>query len=149
MRWPSRIPAGSVYKEMVCLNDWFATVAAILEKPLPVNAAEDSVSLLPALLAKTAAPLRKTLVHHSANGTFAIRQGQWKLILAPDSGGWSDPKPNTAAAKGLPPVQLYHMQDDNAELRNQHTEQPEVVTRLTRLLLQEIANGSTSTPASF
>ncbi len=144
MRWPSHIPANSVYREMVCLNDWFATVAAILEKPLPANAGEDSVSLLPALTSKTTAPLRKTLVHHSANGTFAIRQGPWKLILAPDSGGWSDPKPNTAAAKGLPPVQLYHMHDDGSEIRNQQAEQPEIVTRLTKLLLQEITNGSTS-----
>ena len=143
VRWPGHVPAGSAYNEMVCLNDWFATVAAILEQPLPKHAAEDSISLLPALTAQTVAPLRKTLVHHSANGTFAIRQGLWKLILAPDSGGWSDPKPNTAAAKALAPVQLYHMRDDGSELRNQQAEHPEIVTRMTKELLHEIANGST------
>lgn len=62
MRWSSQVPANSVYREMVCLNDWFATVAAILEKPLPVNAAEDSVSLQPALTAKTTAPLHQTQI---------------------------------------------------------------------------------------
>ncbi|MEI7775136.1 MAG: arylsulfatase, partial [Verrucomicrobiota bacterium] len=111
--------------------------------PLPKHAAEDSISLLPALTAQTVAPLRKTLVHHSANGTFAIRQGLWKLIMAPDSGGWSEPKPNTAAAKALAPVQLYHMHDDGSELRNQQAEHPEIVTRMTKELLQQIANGST------
>ena len=61
-------------------------MADILGKTLPENTAEDSASILP-LLRGEPNNARKTLVHHSVNGTFAIRQGPWKLILAADSGG--------------------------------------------------------------
>ena len=142
VRWPGHVTANSTYKEMICLNDWFATVAAMIEKPLPAGAAEDSVNLLPVLLGQTTGPIRKTLVHHSANGSFAIRQGNWKLLLTPDSGGWSSPKPDSAELKGLPAVQLYDMNANISESHNVQAEHPEIVARLTRLLLQEIGNGS-------
>lgn len=145
--WPGTISAGSATKELVCLNDWFATVADILGKPLPENAAEDSVSILP-LLRGGKNSVRQTLVHHSVNGTFAIRQGPWKLILAPDSGGWSAPVPGSPTAKQLPASQLYNMDADGAEAINRAAENPDVVARLTKQLLQEIANGSTRTPDS-
>jgi arylsulfatase A-like enzyme len=143
VRWPGQVPAGGSYGELVCLNDWFATVADVVGKPLPADGGEDSVSLLPALLGKTREPLRKTLVHHSINGSFAIREGAFKLLLVPDSGGWSSPKPGSEEARGLPAVQLYDMQQDPGETRNLQQERPEVVARLTRLLLQEIAEGGT------
>ena len=38
------------------------------------DTAEDSVSILPALLGKAKAPLREAIVHHSVNGSFAIRR---------------------------------------------------------------------------
>lgn len=143
VRWPGRIPAGSVYGHLACLNDWFATVADILKRPVPADAAEDSVSLLPALTGQTAHPLRKTLVHHSINGSFAIREGSFKLVLTPDSGGWSAPRPNSNGNRDLPAVQLYDLSTDLAETRNLQAEKPDVVARLTRLLLGEIGNGST------
>ena len=141
-RWPGHVAPNSTYKELACLNDWFATVADILEKPLPANAAEDSVSLLPALKGG-GAPVRKRLIHHSVNGSFALRQDQWKLILAQDSGGWSAPTPGSAAAKALPAVQLYDLSKDIGEEHNLEAEKPELVGQLTRVLLGEIANGST------
>jgi arylsulfatase A len=141
-RWPGKVPANSTCKELACLNDWFATVADVLAKPLPQNAAEDSVSLLPALRGENAAA-RKRLIHHSVNGSFALRQGQWKLILAPDSGGWSNPSPGSPAAKALPAVQLYDLSKDIGEKHNLEADKPELVAQLTKVLLAEIANGST------
>ena len=35
-------------------------------------------------------------IHHSINGSFAIRKGPWKLCLCPGSGGWSSPRPAKA-----------------------------------------------------
>jgi arylsulfatase A-like enzyme len=143
VRWPSKIKAGGVYNGMVCLNDWFATAADILGQSLPQGAAEDSVSLWPVLRGDTNTQVRKTLIHHSVNGTFAIRQGPWKLIMGRDSGGWSAPKPNERDNKTLPPIQLYNMLDEESEFRNRQAEEPEIVTQLTRQLMKEVANGST------
>jgi arylsulfatase A len=143
-RWPGHVAPSSTYKELACLNDWFATVADVLKMPLPKDAAEDSVSLLPALRGEKI-PVRKHLIHHSVNGSFALRQGQWKLILTPDSGGWSAPTPGSPAAKTLPAVQLYDLNTDIGEEHNLEAQRPELVAQLTRVLLGEIANGSTRT----
>lgn len=144
-RWPGRIKAGMKSDQVVCLNDLFATCANILGARLPDNAAEDSVSLLPALESRDTAPLREAIVHHSINGSFAIRQGPWKLILCPDSGGWSAPRPGRSQNAELPPVQLYDLSRDPAERNNVQLDHPEVVDRLTRLLERYVRDGR-STP---
>ncbi|MBN2508310.1 MAG: arylsulfatase [Verrucomicrobia bacterium] len=144
-RWPGRIPPGSTTDQLACLADLMATCADLLDTPLPPNAGEDSISLLPALLGHPLTPLREAVVHHSINGSFAIRQGPWKLALCPDSGGWSAPKPGSAAARGLPPVQLYNLAADPGEQTNLHAQHPEIVERLTRLLETYVRNGR-STP---
>jgi arylsulfatase A len=143
--WPGHVQAGSRSSQLTCLNDLFATCAEILGEKLPASAAEDSVSFLPALEGRATEPLREALVHHSVNGTFAIRQGHWKLELCPDSGGWSDPKPESPAAKGLPSVQLYDLSKDIGETQNLQDKHPEVVASLTTLLEKYVATGR-STP---
>jgi arylsulfatase A-like enzyme len=145
VRWPDQVKAGGTSAQLVCLSDFMATCADIVGATLPDNAGEDSVSILPALRGTDKAPLRESVVHHSINGTFALRQGDWKLVLAADSGGWSEPKPGSAKAKGLPDTQLYHFDGTVAETKNLQAEHPEIVARLTRELEQIIAAGR-STP---
>ena len=83
VRWPARVAAGRTSAETLCLTDFMRTVADILQVPVPENAAEDSVSFLPVLLGRSGGPLREATVHHSINGSFAIRQGRWKLAFCP------------------------------------------------------------------
>ena len=147
VRWSARVKAGQTSEQLICLNDLFATCAEILGAKLPDNAGEDSVSILPALEGRAAAPLRQALVHHSINGSFAIRQGNWKLELCADSGGWSAPLPNSKASKELPPVQLYDLAADIGEANNFQAEHPEIVERLRELLEKYVADGR-STPGA-
>ncbi len=147
LRWPARVRPGSQCDDPVCLVDLLATAAEIVGAKLPDNAGEDSVSNLPLWLEKpAAAPLREATVHHSMDGSFSIRQGQWKLELCPGSGGWSWPRPGEECA-GLPPVQLYDLNADLGERRNLQAEHPEVVARLTALLATYVRNGR-STPGA-
>jgi len=143
-RWPGQIKPGSRSNQLICLTDLMATCADILGAKLPDNAGEDSVSILPALLGTADKPLHEAVVHHSINGSFAIRQGQWKLELCPSSGGWSAPKPGTVEAKQLPPVQLYDMTQDFGERVNEYKAHPEIVARLTALLEKYVADGRTT-----
>ncbi len=145
--WPGRVKPGTQSDQLICLNDLFATTADILGEKLPDDAAEDSVSILPILEGRADKPVREAIVHHSINGSFAIRQHQWKLELCPDSGGWSAPKPNTESARDLPPIQLYDLSKDIGETRNVQAEHPEIVGRLTRLLEKYVADGR-STPGA-
>jgi arylsulfatase A len=145
VRWPGKIKPATISDQVVCLTDLFATCAEVLGRRLPDTAAEDSVSLVPAFRGTATGPLREAIVHHSINGSFAIRQGRWKLALCPDSGGWSPPRPGTDEVRGLPEVQLYDLSTDRAERHNVQAEHPEIVERLTRLLETYVANGR-STP---
>ena len=138
-RWPGKIKPGSRSDDIICLTDLMATSAEILGAELPDNAGEDSVSILPLLLGTAKTPIREAVVHHSINGNFAIRQGQWKLVLCPDSGGWSKDAPVKT------PAQLYDMSKDVGERTNEYTQHPDIVSRLTKLLEKYAADGR-STP---
>lgn len=144
VRWPGKVKAGSKTDQLTCLIDVTATAAEIVGAKLPDNAAEDSISFLPTLLGQTSKPARTTLVSHSINGSFAIREGSWKLCLCPGSGGWSAPRPGMKDAD-LPPNQLFDLSTDIGEKTNLQDKHPETVARLTKLLEKYIADGR-STP---
>lgn len=140
-RWPGKVAAGSRTDQITCLVDLMATSAEIVGAKLPDNAGEDSVSILPALLGTAKEPVREAVVHHSIKGVFAIRQGQWKLDLCSDSGGWSK------GGQVDTPAQLYNMSKDVGERANEYQEHPETVSRLTALLEKYVADGR-STPGA-
>jgi arylsulfatase A-like enzyme len=144
VRWPGKVKAGASSAQTVCLTDFMATAAEIVGAKSPAGAAEDSVSLLPELLGMDG-PRRTALVSHSINGSFAIREGNWKLCLCAGSGGWSEPRPGSPAEKGLPADQLFDLAADRAEQKNVAAEHPEIVKRLSELLDKTIADGR-STP---
>jgi arylsulfatase A-like enzyme len=147
VRWPGRVKPGSRSDQLICLTDLLATCADVVGARLPDSAGEDSVSLLPALLGKAKGPLHEAVVHHSVNGSFAIRQGKWKFELCPGSGGWSAPRPGRDDTSKLPLVQLYDLAADVGEKNNLQGKHPEVVARLTKLLEKYVADGR-STPGA-
>lgn len=132
-RWPGRIAAGTKSDELGCLTDLMATAGEIAGAKLPANAGEDSYSLLPALLGRRGKPIREAVVHHSVDGVFGIRQGEWKLALGLGSGGFSQPK-RIEPKPGGPRGQLYNIARDPAEKENLWLKHPEIVARLTALL---------------
>ena len=139
VRFPGRVEAGSSSHRTLCLTDVYATLAGLFGQEPAAGSGEDSISFLPTLLGRTQEP-RPHVVHHSINGSFAIRQGKWKLCLCPGSGGWSAPRPKEArgrvgaAEDPLPAVQLFDLSQDVGESKNVCDEYPEVVKRMTELL---------------
>lgn len=142
-RWPGVIEPGTECNELVCLSDLMATCAEMVGEDLPDTAGEDSVSMMP-LFRGTGISGRRSVVHHSLYGKFAIRDGRWKLVLCPGSGGWAQ-RDVEAAKEGLPVVQLYDMREDPGETTNLHVEHPEKVRELIALLKTTVAEGR-STP---
>jgi arylsulfatase A-like enzyme len=129
VRWPGSVQPGTTNRQLVCLVDWMATVAAIVGHDLPLSAAEDSFDLLPTLREATKS-VRDDLIHHSANGILALRQGDWKLILGKGSGGWTRVKIRDEDPAG----QLYNLAVDPDEANNLYDQRPKIVSRLTNLL---------------
>jgi arylsulfatase A len=148
VRWPARVRAGTISDRLVCLTDFLATCSEIVGTRLPADAGEDSVSFLPTLLGTPDVSPRSAVVHHSSNGSFAIREGTWKLALCPGSGGWSAPRPGSDDTSALPLVQLFDLGKDADEQNNLQGEHQDVVARLTGLLEKFVTDGrSTSGPA--
>jgi len=150
VRWPGHVTKGSQSSRIIRTTDFFATVADALEKldALPEAGAIDSFSFLPTLAGKNQKP-RPFTIHHSINGSFAIRQGKWKLCLCPGSGGWSAPTPNKAWKDAtLPPVQLFDMEADPQEKINLSKQHPELVHTLIKAVNTAITNGRTTPGAT-
>lgn len=146
VRYPKSKSSDAVSAQLVCLTDLFATVADLIGEEIPESAAEDSFSFASEFSGTRATqPLRDHLVSHSINGSFAIRQGNWKLLLCRDSGGWSDPRPNSPRAANLPKRQLYDLVADLGEQKNRIEDQPAVAEDLLGLLRKVVRDGR-STP---
>jgi hypothetical protein len=118
-----------------------ATGANIVGSKLSDNQAEDSFSILPILLNKSVDYKRESIIHHSIDGKFAIRKGDYKLIFAKGSGGWSAPTESQAAKSNLPGIQLYNLKTDEKEQFNVAATMPLVVKELTELLQKQIQSG--------
>jgi len=147
VKWPGKIRPGSACDSTVCLTDFMATCADIIQKKLPATAAEDSYDLMP-LLTNKGNYQRKYLIMHSGDGYFAIRQGKWKLEFCGGSGGWGYPTQKIAKELKLPSLQLYDVENDISETKNLEDKYPDVIKTLT-YQTKKIINDGRSTPGSF
>ena len=125
-RWPGKIKAGSRSSETICLTDFFATATEIAGGKLPEDAAEDSFSILPLLEGRGWTTPRAPVVHHSAGGMFAIRDGKWKLVLGNGSGGREKP----AGEPFGTPYRLFDMTKDISERTDVLDQHPDLARRM-------------------
>lgn len=149
VKWPKNIKKGVTSNETICTTDFMATCAEITGHKLLENEAEDSYSLMPLFNQKQLdKPFREATVHHSINGSFAIRKDEWKLIMCAGSGGWSYPRPgNKKVIDSLPKYQLYNLKEDPSETNNLIVSETEKFKELKTLLTKYIVEGR-STPGT-
>jgi arylsulfatase A-like enzyme len=152
VRWPGKIKAGGVCDETICHVDLMATLAALLDVKLPVDAGVDSVNVLPALLGeKRSAPLREATVHHSAQGKFAIRRRDRVLILAPtgdDNRKQGEPawfQKDRGYAPHTEAGELFDLAADPTQKKNLYPTETAKVTELAALMERYVTEGR-STP---
>ncbi|MGJ8673481.1 sulfatase family protein [Rubritalea sp.] len=141
--WPKVVKAGSTTDRITSLSDFYATCADIVDVEVKDTDGVDSVSFYNTLKDPSNGD-RDAIVMHSINGSFAIRNGKWKLCFCGGSGGWSAPK---KAAAGDPKWQLFDLDADPAEQKNVFNENPEVVKELHELMLSYIDNGRSTSGA--
>jgi arylsulfatase A len=83
VRWPGETQPGRVSDALVSQIDVMATIASIIDFPLPIDAAEDSVNLLPLWRDATGGEkLRTSHVHNTNRDHYAVRDGDWVLVDA-------------------------------------------------------------------
>ena len=124
VRWPKGVKAGSTWNDPVCQTDLLATFAEMIGADLPDKAGEDSVSFYAALSGEEQ-EARAAMVHHGSNGRFAVRNGDWKLIM-----------PHKKLR-----LELYNVATDKSESTNVLAKHPEIAAKLEKELTGIVANG--------
>jgi len=147
-RWPGRIKPGSTCDDTICLTDVMATCAAIVGAELPDVAAEDSFSMLPALLGEERAePVRTYTLHQTIRLALGIRRGPWKLLDHKGSGGnryRGNPSLEPLMIEDTAPDapgQLYNLDSDPGETVNLYLKQREIAAELKARLEESKATG--------
>jgi arylsulfatase A-like enzyme len=135
VRWPGRIQAGKQSSHTTTLTNLIATCADLLEIPLNEITGEDSYSIWPILMGDSVPDQEQAVIHHSGNGHFAIRKGDWKLMEQLGSGGFTSPQ-RVESEPGGPAGQLYNLADDPLEITNLYLEQPAEVEALSKELVR-------------
>ncbi len=89
--WPGHLPAGKTYDGLICTMDFYATAAAVADKP-PPNRCEGK-DLLPYMLGEKTGDVHEELYWHNVDpedaprrNLQAMRSKQWRLVKYPD--GW-------------------------------------------------------------
>lgn len=136
VRWPGKIPAGTVSDKMVSLIDTYATIASIVGSEMPPQTgenagAEDSYNVLPTWLGEsTETPIRDFMILSSSTGNVAVRHKGYKYIsgeaLKPR---FDEAKAGRRAAEYVDD-QLYNLANDVGETNNIAAENPEIVEEL-------------------
>lgn len=146
---PLIVSWGSRYENEACgnlvsLTDFYATFADLCGYELKDDEAEDSFSFMNILRGGSKTP-RKDMIQHSINGRFAIRDGKWKLVFWPGSGGWSSPREKDSVWASLPKFQLFNLEADPEEKSNLYGTHKRLERKLTDKFKKYISNGR-STP---
>jgi len=128
VRWPAGIAKpGRNFNECICQTDVLATLAELLGTDLPASVAEDSQSFLPVFSDEPIA-LRLPTIHHAVGGGFAIRDGNWKLIMP----------------HGKTKQELYDLRSDPSETKNVLDAHADIARTLTEKITNIVQDGRTT-----
>jgi len=102
---PGRIPAGQVRHQPAIAMDWLPTIAQFCDLPLPDDRPIDGRSLANVLQSDDAPPPHERLHWVHYDGTFAQREGRWKLHSSPEENWLSDLQADPGERQNLAPDQ--------------------------------------------
>ncbi|MEA2063086.1 MAG: sulfatase [Gemmatimonadota bacterium] len=138
MRWPGKIPAGSVCTELATTMDILPTLTKLAGGTLPAHKI-DGHDIWPLMTAETGVKTPTDVYYCYYGGELqAVRSGKWKLhfphgyrTMAGRPGGTGGlPEPYSQAKIGL---ELFDLENDVSETVNVADKHPEVVKRLQAL----------------
>lgn len=157
VRWPGKVKAGTVSRQLIGNVDMLATFAALTGQKLNRVQQTDSINVLSAIVGESEKQIRDHLILAPHKGThLSVRKGRWMYIPGRGSGGFGGKKPgdhtfagppaagfvgsvnsdieNGRIRKDAPLEQLYDLETDVNQTRNVYKEHPEVVKELNSLL---------------
>jgi arylsulfatase A len=124
IKWPGKVPVGSVCREMALSMDLLPTLAHITGAALPTQLSLDGKNIIDLVTGKKEA---KTPHEYFFFGTSAVRSGHWKYHAVERF------KVKATARKNNGPT-LYNLHDDIGESKNVIAQYPEIAQRLKKAL---------------
>ncbi len=121
VRYPGKVPAGTLSEGYLCQTDLMATLAGLLNIKVPEGAGEDSFNQAEIFLGRATQSHRDHLVYHAINGIFAIRKDNFVLVDAKTAEVTAEPlwiKEKLGAMTDTTPVILYNLADDTQQINN-------------------------------
>lgn len=137
MRWPGKIPANRICREMLTAMDLFPTLAHLASAPLPSRPI-DGKNIWDLMAGRTGSKSpHSAFFYYNAWHLEAVRSGRWKLVLPHQYSTVVEP-----GKGGMPGKQawvsttlaLYDMDNDMGEETDVSREHPEVVARMLELV---------------
>lgn len=116
LRWPGKVPSGTVYPYPISTLDLLPTFVQAAGAEASAIAGLDGVDLLPYLRSPTGDRPHRTLFWKKETRA-AIRDGDWKLLRYPDR-----------------PAELYNLAEDIGEVNDLATLHPDIVRTLFKKL---------------
>ena len=126
VKWPGNIKPGSINNSINTLASFYSTVADLLK--LKVSSS-DSYSIFSELINDVKTEEDRSIIHHSSEGHFSIRNGDWKMIEKLGSGGFSLPK-TIDPMPGVTQERLYNMREDLFEQTNLADDYPKIIAEM-------------------
>lgn len=137
MRWPGKIPSGTISNKIAATMDILPTLVNICKLKSPVKKI-DGVDIYPLLINQPDANPRDEFVYYyDRNSLKGIRKGQWKLVLPNNSQTYK--RVTAIGADGWPGkyaidtvyLSLFDLRTDPGETLDLKDKYPEIVSQLT------------------
>lgn len=126
--WPGRVPAGSVNDAVAATIDLLPTFVSLAGGTVPATPVIDGRDITPILLGQSKESAREAHYYFASYDLQAVRQGRWKLALAPQPlDGRKDGKKTPAGPR------LYDLDAEIGEQTDVAAQHPEVVAKLKAL----------------
>jgi len=126
MRWPGRIPAGTVCSEIATTMDLLPTFAKLASAEPPRDRVIDGRDIWPLMAGQPGAKTpHEAFFYFRGNGLQAVRSGDWKLHLGRTVG--------RGDKRRQVPGRLYNLREDIGETTDVAAQHPDIVQRLAAL----------------
>lgn len=135
MRWPNRIPAGSLNQHLASTIDILPTLCEITDSKLPDNKI-DGISMLPMMMGDELAQTREEFYYYYMGDLIAVRKNNWKLVFPHEYTSYQDVEPRNDGYPGpinigvIEEMELYNLAEDIGEQHNVIQDHPEIVQEL-------------------
>lgn len=140
MRWPGKIPAGTVCREVASVMDVFPTFAKLIGTSMPQDRVTDGKDIWPLMTAQPGASSpHETYYYHFMGNLSGVRCGKWKYA---DIRGVNQKDPQW---------KLYDLENDIGETTDVSKDHPKVVARMKSLLddaREDMGDGLLERPAT-